>query len=414
MSSEEIDQREVAVGDRLTLEIGRVAHGGHFIAHSDQFQTVTFFVRGAISGERVVAEVVHRKKRIALAEVVEVITPSPHRVMPPCSYFRERACGGCDFQHVDLAFQRKLKGEVVHDSLARLAGIEIDVECFPASPQEEEREAGFRWRSRMDFTLTPDYRLALHPHRSDSLTEVTECLIADGNLDIESINHGMQESLRGSSKRSGARPWDRIRVGVSSTGEVKVSSVDQKITMEVLGKKFPISLGSFWQPHKAAAETLVKKMRTVLRPQPGERVLDLYGGVGLFTAFLRDDVGASGHVTLVESDTSALQDAREIFKGDDRVSVMGGKVEEVIKEISLVDRILLDPPRAGVATAVIGHFARLRPRQILYISCDPATLARDAKALTEVGYRLTSIEAFDLFPMTEHIESVANFILDSD
>ena len=401
--------REVAIGDRLTLEIERIAHGGHFIAH---YEGLTLFVRGALTGERVVAEVIHRKKRIALAEVIEVIESSPHRVLPPCDYFRERACGGCDFQHIDLAYQRKLKADVVRDSFSRLAGIEIEVECSPAlsaSARKGESESGFHWRSRMDFTLSPGYRLALHPHRSDSLTEVTDCLIADGAIDIESIN----QRIATGAKNSGLEPWDRIRVGVSSDGESKTSDIDQKITMEVAGKKFPISLSSFWQPHRAAAETLVERMRAALQIQPRESVLDLYGGVGLFTAFLRDVVGDSGHVTLVESDTSALRDARSIFKDDRRVSVIGGKVEDVLPQVSRADRIVLDPPRAGVASRVIDQFARLRPRQILYISCDPATLARDAKALLALGYRLVSVEALDLFPMTEHIESVANFIVDS-
>lgn len=411
MSDSGPSQVALAVGDRLTLDIERVAHGGHFIAYSDG---VTLFVRGAITGERVVAEVIHRKKRIALAEVVEVVTPSPHRVVPPCSYYVERVCGGCDFQHIDLAYQRQLKAEVVEDSFKRIAGMIVTVACLPPLDDEtdpgsgnEGAKPGFHWRNRMDFTLTPANRLALHPHRSDALTEVTSCLIADEALAIESINTEIEES----DLRSKVSAWDRIRVGIAGSGEIKFSPRDTKITMEVIGKRFPISVQSFWQPHRLAAKTLVSRMQALLEVKPGEVLLDLYGGVGLFTAFLRDEVGESGSVTLIESDTSAVNDARRIFKDDPRVRILSEKVEVAIKTIDHADRIVLDPPRTGVAPGVIADLARLRPRQILYISCDPATLARDAKALVEAGYEMASIEAYDLFPMTEHIESVANFIL---
>ncbi len=153
-------------------------------------------------------------------------------------------------------------------------------------------------------------------------------------------------------------------------------------------------------------------MENILEVKEGDRVLDLYGGVGLFTAFLRDRVGDEGSVILMESDPSAIADSRRIFSDDRRVTVIGGRVEQELPRIDSCDLVLLDPPRVGVTKAVIDHLARLRPRQILYISCDPATLARDAKALTEAGYSLAGVDAFDLFPMTEHIESVANFILE--
>lgn len=402
-------QREISIGDRLTLTIERIAHGGHFIAFSGG---VTLFVRGAITGERVVAEVVHRKKQIALAEVVEVIESSPHRVAPPCSYYVERACGGCDFQHIDLTYQRELKAQVVIDSFKRISGVDVSVECQPAidyGQSSDNEQRGFHWRTRMDFTVTPGRRLALHPHRSDALTEVTSCLLADEVIAIEVINDAITDGPAATKVSS----FDRLRVGVSSHGEMKFLPQDSKITMEVLDKKFPISLQSFWQPHRSAALTLVSRMRALIDIRPGDRVLDLYGGVGLFTAFLRDEVGDAGMVTLIESDASAVHDARRIFKDDSRIKVVSGKVESEIASIDRADRIVLDPPRTGVGNGVIAHFGRLRPRQILYISCDPATLARDAKALRELGYRMDSLEAYDLFPMTEHIESVANFILET-
>lgn len=390
--------RSVAVGDHLTLEVERVAHGGHFIAHA---QGLTVFVRGAITGERVVAEVTQVKKGIAWAETMEVISASPHRREAPCHYFRERACGGCDFQHIDLAFQRKLKSEVVADSFRRIARMDISVECLPADGDV----TGLHWRTRMDFTLTPSKRLALHPHRSDSLTEITSCLISHEAMDLDAINLGLE--------RSKVRPWERFRVAVDREGKVRLTGRDRKVEMEVGKKSFPISMESFWQPHHSAASTLVDQVKELLNVREGDHLLDLYGGVGLFTAFLRDAVGDKGKVTLIESDSDAISDANKIFAADRRVKVVAGRVEQKIKEIESCDLILLDPPRSGVTVGpngVISEFQRLRPREILYISCDPATLARDAKALVETGYEMAMIRAFDLFPMTEHIESVAKFI----
>jgi len=390
--------RSVAVGDRLTLDIERIAHGGHFIAHA---QGLTIFVRGAIKGERIVAEVTQVKKKIAWAETIEVLNSSPHRQEAPCHYFRERACGGCDFQHIDLAFQRVLKAEVVADSFRRIAQMEIEVECLPAQGDV----SGLHWRTRMDFTVTPSKRLALHPHRSDSLTEITSCLIAHEAMDLVSINASLE--------RSKIRPWERFRVAVDSERKVTLSGGDGTVRMNVAKKSFPISIESFWQPHLSAASTLVDQVMELLNTREGDHLLDLYGGVGLFTAFLRDAVGEKGKVTLIESDPDAIADAERIFSGDRRVKVSAGRVEQKIKEIESCDLILLDPPRSGVTVGpngVIAEFQRLSPREILYISCDPATLARDAKALVEAGYEMALIRAFDLFPMTEHIESVAKFI----
>lgn len=388
---------EVRVGERLTLDIERVAHGGHFISHA---RGLTFFVRGAITGEQVIAEVTEVKKRIAWAEVVEVIKASEHRKEAPCHYFQATVCGGCDFQHIDLAYQRELKAQVVIDSFRRIAGMHVDVECSPASKEE----TGFHWRTRMDFTLAPSRRLALHPHRSDALTEITSCLIAREEIDIEQVNQVVEGSR--------AKSMERVRVGVADDGSVAISTKDRSIGMRVGQKQFPISLTSFWQPHSQAANILSAQVEELLDVRSGDRVLDLYGGVGLFTAFLRDRVGDEGSVILMESDPSAIVDSRRIFGSDRRVSVIAGRVEQELPRVESCDLVVLDPPRVGVTNAVIDQLVRLRPRQILYISCDPATLARDAKALTEAGYSLAGVRAFDLFPMTEHIESVANFILD--
>lgn len=384
--------KALEVGDHLTLEIGRIAHGGHFIAHA---QGLTIFVRGAITGESVIAEVTHRTKKIAMAETIEVLRSSPHRVTPPCHYFRERVCGGCDFQHIDLAFQRELKAEIVRDSFRRIAGVDVNLQCLPA----RDDESGFHWRTRMDFTVTPGARVALHPHRSDSLTEIDSCLLAHEGIEPKEINEFISHQKVPS--------FERLRVGVDARGRLALSG---RVDMSVKEKVYDVSLASFWQPHQDAATILVTKVLELLDVEDGEQILDLYGGVGLFTAFIRDLVGEEGRVILVESDRAAVKDAKRIFGNDGRVSIVGERVEDALGKVSKCDRILVDPPRTGLGAGVLDEIARLAPKQLLYISCDPATLARDTKGLLARGFAPASVEAFDLFPMTEHIESVANFI----
>ncbi|MBJ7359495.1 methyltransferase, partial [Nocardioides sp.] len=290
------------------------------------------------------------------ADAVAVLEPSADRVVPPCPYAGPDACGGCDFQHVSLARQRLLKAEVVREQLVRLAGLDTDV-TVEAVPGDQE---GLRWRTRQRFVALPGGRHGMRKHRSHDVVAVDDCLIA------------------------GAAPSHLVR-----------------------GVPFEVAAETgFWQVHPGAPETLVATVLDMLAPRPGETVLDLYAGVGLFARFLADAVGPTGAVTLVEGDAEACRHAAVNVPGAD---VHAGDVGTVLATGTAprVDLVVLDPPRTGAKRAVVDQVAARSPRAVAYVACDPAALARDVATFAEHGYVLRALRAFDAFPMTHHVECVA-------
>jgi tRNA/tmRNA/rRNA uracil-C5-methylase (TrmA/RlmC/RlmD family) len=173
------------------------------------------------------------------------------------------------------------------------------------------------------------------------------------------------------------------------------------------GRDWQVTGSGFWQVHPAAADTLVGAVLTGLDPAPGERVLDLYAGVGLFSAALADRVGPTGHVLAVEADEGAVADALANLADLPQVSVLGERVERGLSGVDRADLVVLDPPRTGARAEVVRAVVATTPRAVAYVACDPAALARDVATFAEHGYRLTSLRAFDLFPMTHHVECVA-------
>jgi tRNA/tmRNA/rRNA uracil-C5-methylase (TrmA/RlmC/RlmD family) len=257
----------------------------------------------------------------------------------------------------------------------------------------------------MDFAISKNGKPGLYSARSKEVTEIDKCLIA-----VEAINDPTMF----------ARNWkgeDRLEVAVSSSGEKNVSRGGRSISgptqlHEVVGEHtYEISPTSFWQSHSAAPQTLTKLVMDLMALRPGDQVCDLYGGVGLFTAPMAEDVGDIGKVHLIESSHRATQDALKIFEKMKNVVVHSGRVEQKLPLINRVDVILLDPPRTGAGEMVIKQMLAKKPRTIVYVSCDPASMARDARALEEGGYHLNHIVGFDLFPMTQHVECVARFSL---
>jgi tRNA/tmRNA/rRNA uracil-C5-methylase (TrmA/RlmC/RlmD family) len=257
----------------------------------------------------------------------------------------------------------------------------------------------------MDFAISKNGKPGLYSARSKEVTEIDKCLIA-----VEAINDDAMFS----------RNWkgdDRLEVAVSSSGEKNVSRGGRSISgptqlHEVVGEHtYEISPTSFWQSHSAAPKVLTKLVMDLLALRPGDQVCDLYGGVGLFTAPMAEDVGDIGKVHLIESSHRATQDALKIFDKQKNVQVHSGRVEQKLPLINRVDVILLDPPRTGAGEMVVKQMIAKKPRTIVYVSCDPASLARDAKQLEEGGYHLNHMVGFDLFPMTHHVECVARFSL---
>jgi tRNA/tmRNA/rRNA uracil-C5-methylase (TrmA/RlmC/RlmD family) len=390
-------ESSLKVGDRITVEIGPIAHGGHFIArHKGQ----VIFVRYGITGEEAVVEITSTSSKLARGDAIEILKASEDRVVPPCKYAVPGGCGGCDFQHIEISAQLELKRSVIREQFSRLGRIEIDLDVLPVEPTN-----GLHWRTRMDFAISKNGKPGLYSARSKEVIEIDKCLIA-----VEAINDPTMF----------ARNWkgeDRLEVAVSSSGEKNVSRGGRSISgptqlHEVVGEHtYEISPTSFWQSHSAAPQTLTKLVMDLMALRPGDQVCDLYGGVGLFTAPMAEDVGDIGKVHLIESSHRATQDALKIFEKMKNVVVHSGRVEQKLPLINRVDVILLDPPRTGAGEMVIKQMLAKKPRTIVYVSCDPASMARDARALEEGGYHLNHIVGFDLFPMTQHVECVARFSL---
>jgi len=405
------------VGQRLTLSVGDLAHGGHCVC---RHEGRVVFVRHALPGERVVAEVTegHESSRFLRADAVEVLVPSEHRVTPRCPLAHPGGCGGCDFQHVDPAAQRRLLGGVVAEQLRRLAGLDVDVEVEPVPGDQD----GLGWRTRVRFTTDDQGRLGLYRHRSHDVVPVDRCPIAHPDLPaVTSRRWPRTRSVEGVVSHAGERlivvepEWradpefpDVEAEGVLTTTGHRLRGRPQ-VTERAAGRDWRVSAAGFWQVHPGAADALVGAALEMLAPVAGETALDLYSGVGLFAGALGQRVGRSGAVLAVESHARAVQDARRNLRDLPQVRVRHGRVDQVLAKppVASVDVVVLDPPRIGVRRQVVEAVVALRPRAVCYVACDPAALARDVAILGEHGYDLTGLRAFDIFPMTQHVECVA-------
>jgi tRNA/tmRNA/rRNA uracil-C5-methylase (TrmA/RlmC/RlmD family) len=347
------------VGERFEAEVGPVAHGGHCVVRHEER---VVFVRHALPGERVVVAVTEGSDgdRFWRGDAVSVLVASPDRIAAPCPYAGPGLCGGCDFQHVSPDAQRALKAAVVREQLARLAGLEVDVPVEEVPPL-------LRWRTRMRYVALPGGARGLHVHRSEEVVEIDDCLI-DADLP------------------------ERDSEVVETSSGTRVLAVDPD---------------GFWQAHVDAPRVLVETVLEMLGPRPGEKVLDLYAGVGLFASFLADAVGGSGRVVAVEGSRVACRDAR--LNLPPSAHIEHGPVARVLESAydEPFDLVVLDPPREGAKQKVVRQIADRAPRAIAYVACDPAALARDLATFAELGYSLSSLRAFDLFPMTHHVECVA-------
>jgi tRNA/tmRNA/rRNA uracil-C5-methylase (TrmA/RlmC/RlmD family) len=349
------------VGELFTAQVGPIAHGGHCVVRVpvEPGESRVVFVRHAIPGERVVVEITEGTQgdRFWRGDAVEVLDPSPDRVPAPCPVAGPGLCGGCDFQHVDLARQRALKADVVREQLARLAGLDVAVVVEPVPGDVE----GLRWRTRQRYVRLLDGRKGMRKHRSHDVVPVDDCLL----------------------------------------------EAPGPASHAVLGHDFSVADEGFWQVHPGAAQVLVETVLDVLAPRTGESALDLYAGVGLFARFLADAVGPGSRIVAVEGHRAAAEHATENL--GDRAEVATGSVDRVLAASydEPFDLVVLDPPREGARRAVVEQVVGRAPRAVAYVACDPAALARDVAIFGEHGYALDRLRAFDLFPMTHHVECVA-------
>jgi tRNA/tmRNA/rRNA uracil-C5-methylase (TrmA/RlmC/RlmD family) len=400
--------------DGPVVDVGPVAHGGHCVARLDG-QVV--FVRHTLPGERVRIRVTERSKRFLRADAIEVIEPAPDRVPPPCPYSGPGRCGGCDFQHVSPAGQRRLLTAVVREQLERLAGLTWEGEVEAVEPDD------LGWRTRVAFSVDETGRAGLLRHRSHDVVPIEECLIAHPDLPHVLDQRWDSESVEAIVSSSGERLLvtdatisDEVERAVDGVVAVDgtVRGGRGSLTEQVQDTTLKVSGSGFWQVHPSAATTLVDAVLETAQVRRGETVVDLYAGVGLFTVFLADAVGEQGTVVSVESDRRAARDARRNLHDRPQVRLVGSTVERALRsgEIESADVVVLDPPRTGAKRAVAG-IAALAPRRVVYVACDPAALARDLATFADLGYRLDGLRGFALFPMTHHVECVATLVPDS-
>jgi tRNA/tmRNA/rRNA uracil-C5-methylase (TrmA/RlmC/RlmD family) len=389
---------KLKLNDLITVSIGPIAHGGHFISrHNGQ----VVFVRHAITDEVAVVKITSIGSKIAFGDAIEIIEPSKDRVNAPCKYSSPELCGGCDFQHISMAAQLKFKKIVIEEQFERIANIKISPEVINAGI-----DSGLHWRTHLDFAISKNGKVGLYSFKTKEVIEIEECLIAVNPINKLNIFNSK---------------WDgeeRLSVFASSLNEVSIHRLDKNISgpseiNEVVeGNSYNISHGSFWQSHKNAPKILINKLMEFANFETGDRVCDLYGGVGLFTAPILKIIGETGEIHLIETNNRCIKDAKKIFEKKKNVIIHHGKVEQKLGKIKNIDAIVMDPPRTGATKQVINQIVEKKARSIIYISCDPSSLARDTKILLNSSYTLDKIIGLDLFPMTHHIECIASFTLE--
>jgi 23S rRNA (uracil1939-C5)-methyltransferase len=385
------------------------------------------FVPYAIPGETVRVEILEAHKRWAQARLLDVLEPSPHRVEAPCPYFGAGKCGGCHFQHIDYEAQAEFKRDIVIDQLGRVGGlVGVNVRDIIGAAEP------WGYRNHVQFNLNPDGRLGFLTTDTHNVVPVQECLLLEPLLDELWTALDMEwPQLHRLSLRCGPATGDLMAIFeldhyedfdievdfpvscvlLLADGEVAVLMGSPHLVEHVAGRDYRVSAGSFFQVNTGGAEALVSLVHDYLAPTGDETLVDLYCGVGLFGLSLADRVG---RVVGVEADPSAVDDFRHNARGLDHVHLVEGPAQASLPRVEgPVDLLVLDPPRSGAGRRVVGEITRLAPRRIAYVSCDPATLSRDARYLAEAGFHLEEVQPVDLFPQTYHVEAVALFVPES-
>lgn len=453
-------------GGELEVTIDSVSYGGQGVA---RWQDRVIFVAGAYAGDRVVARLTKIKKTFCEARAVRILAPSPDRVSPRCSHFR--VCGGCTLQDLSYEAQLEVKRTNVRDVFERIGGFaNIDVPRPLPSPQmfgyRNKMEFTFgdrRWKVNADEAEDDSFALGFHvPQRYDKVVMIDECHLASDRVNalltfirefarasgrppysvrrnegfwrflvlresahcdelmVHVITSEEDERIQGQLAKEVRQRFPfatclvngiRTRNSQVAVAEKEVVLLDRASIHEKLGPyRFRISPASFFQTNTRAAEMLYETARTLADLRSSDEVWDLYSGTGSIAIYL------SGHVRSVvgiEWVEDAVLDARQNAEqnGVTNCSFHAGDLKEVIRRIDKApDVVIVDPPRSGMHADVVETIAERRPRTVVYISCNPATQARDAALLCRHAYRLDVLQPVDLFPHTYHIENIAKFV----
>ena len=402
----------------ITLNIQSLVYEGYGLSRLPDGRAA--FVPFVLPGETIQARILEEKKGHALGELVKIVDPHPQRIAPRCAHFG--VCGGCHYQHIPYSLQLEYKRGVFVEQLQRIAGIEAPVinKIF-LSVQE------WGYRNTLQFNLSDSGNMCFADFYHNQLFEVRECHLPMPEVgalwpqlefepethlervEVRQSNNGdLMLVLRGSEKDLPEMETEApcSIVHLSGADQVVLAGNDH-LVMRVLEKDFKVSGGTFFQTNLAATEALVGEVREIVKQSGCRSIMDVFCGVGLFSAFLAED---ADQIIGIESSIAACDDFAVNLDIYDNVSLYQGKVEQVIPFIKEnTDCVIIDPPRSGLKREAAMGLIEKSPRLIIYVSCNPSTLARDAKHLAEAGYQLESSTLVDMFPQTFHIESVNIF-----
>ncbi len=397
----------------MTVTTGPPVHGGYVLARPEGMGVL--FVRWALPGEVVSVRLVERKREYAFAEAVEVLSPSPRRVDPPCEVFGE--CGGCQLQHADYPYQLEMKREILREAFRRIGKIDVAPETAP--PLEP---FGYRYRGR--FRVDGE-RVGFHGERSHRLVPVSRCPLMIGA--INSVLPGLRglgrfakvsevqvasDGVRASASFPGV-PFEKGMIGhiAGRTGGVLTGARfedrswgEERITLPLDGISYSVSPRSFFQANWRMNRAMVGRVGAILGKSEGARLLDLYAGAGNFALPLAAKVR---EVVAVEGDGQAFRELRGNVRENslENVRTVRSSVETFRTE-GLFDALILDPPRAGLSERSLARVREVAAGKVFYVSCNPSTLARDVRFLSD-RYDLSSLEMHDFFPNTHHVEALA-------
>ncbi|HLF27600.1 MAG TPA: class I SAM-dependent RNA methyltransferase [Anaerolineae bacterium] len=388
-----MQRRNEAGNSTVVLRLESMTYGGDALGRADG---KAIFVQGGIAGEQVRAAIIEERGRFARARVVEVLEPSPDRIEPRCAHFgfTATACGGCQWQHIAYAAQLRFKAEIVREQLRRIGRIDA------APVRETIPGPAWSYRNHAQFSVAPEGRLGFQAARSKRVVAIDEC-------------HVVETPIAEWLKSARRRHTDRVEVRVANGEYEGVGVWESNLqsptsTFQIKDAAFRVSAESFFQVNTALLETLVDQVSSKLDVHSGETVVDAYCGVGLFTHFIAP---LAGQAIGIESSPSAIADARANLAQFENVELREGLVEDEFLGIGdSIDAVVLDPPRAGCGPKVIAALSERPVKRLVYVSCDPATLARDARQLLDGGYDLIEVQPVDMFPQTYHIEAIALFL----
>ena len=410
--------------DLLTVKLEKLAYGGDALGRLSDPQTGetgrVVFVPFALPGETVRARMVEEKAGHVRAELAEVLDASPDRITPRCIHYG--ICGGCHYQHIPYAAQLQAKAEILREQLLRIAKIEKPP-LQPIVPSLEE----WNYRNHLQFHLAPSGMVGYVDASTRNILAIKECHLPEEPLNQlwPRLEFEPGSELQRVSLRLGACggillvlesdmpeiPELELEADLSVvhlTGEdMVVMAGDRYLVVEVKGRPFQVSAGSFFQVNTEMAARMVDHLLANLPVSSETTLLDVYCGVGLFSAFF---AGRAGRLIGIESSASACEDYEVNLNEFDNVELYEAPAEYVLPGLHVsAEAVIVDPPRAGLDKRALQALLALAPSKLAYVSCDPSTLARDAKYLLAGGYRLAQVTPFDLFPQTYHIESISLF-----